>query len=130
MQTVPYLPDDVWHLILGGVDDNSAMLRARCVSRVFRDALCDTFDALRFIRNIRLEYQSSRRSSMEHMGLLRFTRAMHACTEREERLLSKMLQRCSNTRLTEYTRQNFFVITLTERCVLKDLIIPLYTTTV
>ena len=130
METVPYLPDDVWHLILGGVDDNGAVLSARCVSREFKDALCDTFDALRFIRNIRLEYKSSRRSSMEHMGLLRFTRAMHKCTEREEHLLAMMLQRCSDTRLTEYTRQDFFVIALTERSVLQNLILPLYTTTI
>ena len=126
MQVVPDLPDDMWHLILEGVDDNVGVLSARTVSHMFKEALCDTFDSLRFIRTIRREYQPRLRRSMERMGLLRFTRGTHTCTEREGCLLSTMLRLCSGTRLTAYTHDDFFVIHLTDRYILQNLIIPLY----
>lgn len=126
MEVAPDLPDDVWHLILEGLDDNDSVLCARRVSRTFQEMLRDTFDALQLIRTIRHEYQPRWRPSMERMGLLRFTRAKHTCTEREKRLLTTMLRRCSDIRITAYTRHDFFVIDLTERSILRNLIFPLY----
>jgi len=126
MDMVPDLPDDVWYLILEGLDDNASVLCARRVSRTFHEMLRDTFDAVRLIRNIRREYQPRWRPSMERMGLLRFTRSKHTCTEKEKRLLTTMLRRCSDTRITAYTRHDFFVIDLTERSILRNLILPLY----
>lgn len=125
---VPDLPDDVWHLVLEGLDDNASVLCARRVSHMFNEMLRDTVDALRLIRNIRREYHSTWRLTMERIGLVRFTKEQHTCTERERRLLPTMLRRCSDTRITAYTRQDFFLVILTERSILQNLILPLYTT--
>lgn len=126
MQVVPDLPDDMWYLILEGVDDDVSALTLRCVSRLFTEALCDTFDALRFLRKIREEYQPRCRARMERMGLLSYTRQKHTCTEREKHLLSAMLRRCSDVCFTAYTRNDFFVIDLTERSILTKLIMILW----
>ncbi len=126
MERIPELPEDVWHLILEGLEDNDSVLCARRVSHTFRSILSDAFDSLHLIRTIRHEYQPRWRPSMERLGLLRFTRSKHTCTEKEKRLLTTMLRRCSDTRITEYTRHDFFVIDLTERSILRNLILPLY----
>ena len=113
-------------MVLEGGTNTASVLSARSVSHMFKETLWDTYDSLRFIQTIRREYNPMWRASMEKMGLLRFTREKHTCTEREQCLLSTMLRQSSGTVITAYTRRDLRVIDLTERSILRNLILPLY----